>query len=396
MGDTQISFIRPSYTRYFEAHRYEIMDAISKCLEKGNLMMREETWQFEKDFAEKVGSKYCVTVGSGTDALFLSLKALGIKQGDEVIVPSHTFIASIQAIIHTGATPILVDVGDDELIDVSKIEEAITERTKAIMPVHLTGAMCDMRKIAEIASRWNLLIVEDAAQAFGANWAGVLGHIGCFSFNNAKMMGCYGDGGACVTDDEELYKKLILYKNHWNMPQLSVNSKDYPAPATFEWAYKSRLDNIQAAVLQVKLKYIDEIIERRTFIATRYLYELSDIEGFILPCNQGGRIWQEFHCRVKNRGEFVKYMKEHGIELLVRDETPNHKLPGLGLEHFNLPVTEAMAKDIVRLPLYAEMTNDEVDYVINNVKAYYFTNITSPTSCCGLIKNNESYNHYGK
>jgi dTDP-4-amino-4,6-dideoxygalactose transaminase len=159
------------------------------------------------------------------------------------------------------------------------------------------------------------------------------------------------------------------------MPQLSVNSKDYPQPEMVDWGFKSRLDNIQAAVLLVKLKYIDEMIERRANIAKQYINALSDIVGFAVPTDQLGRVWQEFHVlvddRLRSRSDFVEFMKEQGIELLVRDEVPNHKLQGLGLEDFDLPVTERLAKEIVRLPLYSELTDVEVGYVIAKVKEFY-------------------------
>lgn len=376
----EISFIRPSYIRFYENHKEELDTAIQNCLKSGELTLREEVWNFEQTLAEYVGTKYAIGVNSCTDALFLSLKALDIGPGDEVITVSHTFIAPIQGIVHCGATPILVDVDDIELMDVSKLEEVITSRTKVIIPVHLTGAVCVMEKIMDIAKKYNLRVIEDAAQALGSDTyyygklkkAGSIGNIGCFSFNTAKMLGAYGDGGAVVTNDEEIYKKLLLLRNHWNMSQLSVRGADYPQPEILGWGWKSRLDNIQAAVLNVKFKYIDEIIARREQIVEWYIERLFKFRDFKVPFfRMNAWVWQEFHVRVEEREKFVEFMKEKGVELLVRDIIPNHKQKGLGLEHFNLPVTEQLAKEIVRLPLYPELYNDEIEYVVKSVKEFY-------------------------
>src|SRR3990167_10776253 len=202
----KINFINSSYRRFYSANKKEIDKAISDCLSKGRLMLREDTWKLEKNIAQFTKTKYCATVGSGTDALFLSLLALGIGKGDECITTSNTFIATIQAIVHTGATPILVDVNEDELMDVSQIKKAITKKTKAIIPVHYTGAMC-ATEVYKIAKRSKLYIVEDAAQALGAKGAGTFGELGCFSFNNAKLLGGIDDGGAVVTNSRKLYEK---------------------------------------------------------------------------------------------------------------------------------------------------------------------------------------------
>lgn len=377
----KISFINPSYRRFFAKHRKELMGAIESCLENGELTLREEVAEFERQLARFIGTKYAIGVASGTDALFLSLKALDVGPGDEVITVSHTFIAPIQAIVHCGATPVLIDVNEDELIDKSQLEKAITEKTKAIISVHLTGKVADYW-IFEIARKHNIPVVEDVAQALGAYWivptsddppfylrerAGRVGALGCFSFNTAKMMGAYGDAGAITTSDSKLAEKLFLLRNHWNMSQLSVKKEDFPQPEVVKWGWKSRLDNIQAAVLLVKMKYLEEIIARRAEIAKMYN---EGIKGIQLPKEQEGQVWQEYHVRVENRDGFVEFMRGKDIELLVRDVIPNHQLKELGLEHFNLPVTEKLAKEIVRLPLYPEMTNKEVEYVINSINEY--------------------------
>ena len=376
----KIDFINSNYTRFFKAHDKEIMKVVVGCLSTGQLTLRKQVWDLEKRLAKYVGTKYAVTCNSGTDALFLSLLALGIGPGDEVITVSNTFVATIQAIVHTGATPILIDVKDDELMDTDQIEAVITEKTKAIIPVQYTGAVCDMDKIIETAKKHNLHIVDDACQALGASRNGVkvgtYGILNCFSFNTAKLLGGLSDGGAVTTDSRILYEKICLLRNHWNIHQLSVNRKDYPQPETMEWAWKSRLSNVNASFLNVKFKTINWILKRREQIALKYNKAFKDLP-IGLPHECKGRIFQEYHLRIENsqemneRGLFVVFLRKNGIETLIRDTIPNHKMKGLGLEHFDLPVTEQLAKEVVRIPLYEWLTDKEVDYIIKIVKKYY-------------------------
>ena len=372
----RVSFINDSYRRFFYSHRKEIMNAFERCASKGDFMLRDETRKFEKKLAKYVGTKYAVAVNSGTDALFLSLKALGIGPGDEVITVSHTFIATIQAIVHCGATPILVDVGDDGLMDMKLLQHFITERTKAIIPVHLSGKMCNFDEMRAYENVW---VIEDAAQALGSQYAingktynaGGMGITGCFSFNFPKTMGAYGDAGAITTDEEWVYKKLLLLRNHWNITQGSVRQSEYPQPEEMGWGWKSRMDNIQAAILNVKFKYYPAMLKRRKQIADMYQKGLEQMGEIALPIRVKGQIWQEFIIRVLNQKKFAEFMKKKGVELLIRDVVPNHKLKGLELEHFSLPVTERLAKEQVRLPIYPELTDKEVQYVIKCVKEYY-------------------------
>lgn len=374
MQKYKVNFINASYVRFFKAHRKEIMRAFERCAEKGDFMLRDETRKFEKKLAKYVGTKYAVAVNSGTDALFLSLKALGIGAGDEVITVAHTFIATIQAIVHCGATPVLVDVGEDGLMDMEKVKEAITEKTKAIIPVHLSGKVADMEALTFLLRNSKIEIIEDAAQALGANFnkrpAGSWGITGCFSFNFPKMLGAYGDAGGFTTDDEGVYKKLLLLRNHWNITQGSVRQKDYPQPEEMGWGWKSRMDNIQASILLTKFKYYPALLKRRKQIAEKYLKAFKDLP-LRLPVTQRSQVWQEFIIRVEEREKFAQFMNKKGVELLIRDTTPNHKLNGLGLEHFSLLVTEAMAKENVRLPIFPELYDLEIDYIIKCVKEFY-------------------------
>ncbi len=370
----KVDFINSSYRRYYKAHRNEILSAIDRCFALGNFVLRKDVLEFEEKLADFTGTKYAVGVNSGTDALKLSYKALGCGPGDEVITVGHTFIASIEEIVHLGAKPILIDVGEDGLMDVSRIEGAITKKTVGIVPVHLSGKVCDMDEIMRIAKKYELWVVEDACQALGAYWgnkkAGSIGNTGCFSFISPKTLGGAGDGGGIVTNDKKLYEKLRLMRNHWNITQGALHGFQPKTPKIMDWGYNSRLDNIQAAILNIKFKYYPDMLRRRRAIGMMYNKGLKNLPC-VLPVQQSGQIYQEYILKIKDMGKFKKYMDERGVELLVRDTIPNHKLKGLGMEHFKLPITERIATESVRLPTYPELTDQEVFYVIECIKEFY-------------------------
>lgn len=399
--DYKINFIRNSYIRFAKKHKKELTNAFWSCVKKGDLILRKEVSIFEDKLAKYTGTKYGIGTNSGSDALLLSCIALGIKgnwdyllkqvqegkitlkqankkfEGDEVITVSHTFIASIQCIVHAGARPILVDVGPNELMNADLIEKAITRRTKAILPVHFHGKVCDMDKIMAIAKKYKLYVVEDAAQALGSSYkgkmAGSFSNAGCFSFNTPKMLGAFGDAGGIVTSDRKLAEKLYLLRNHWNMAQTSVRIADFPTPPVVHWAWKSRLDNIQAALLNVKLKYYNQFLARRKQIANMYIKGMRDLP-IKLPTYGKEDVIQEFIVRIGSdleRKKFKNFMDKKGVELLIRETTPNHKLKNLYLDHFNLPVTESISKDACRIPCYPELENKEVQYIISCVKDFY-------------------------
>lgn len=349
------------------------MSAIEGVFEGGDFVLRKDVTEFEKNLAQFTGAKFAVGVNSGTDALKLSYEALGLKSGDEVITVSHTFIAPIEEIVHLGGKPILVDVGEDALMDTSRIEALITDKTVGIVPVHLSGKICDMASILALAEKYKLWVVEDACQALGARlggkMAGTFGSTGAFSFISPKTLGGAGDAGGIITDDEVLYEKLLLLRNHWNITQGALHGFQPKQPETMGWGHNSRLDNIQAAILNIKFRYYPEMLKRRREIGRSYADGLAGLP-ITLPTEQDGQIYQEYIIRVPDRDKFVEYMKERGIELLVRDVVPNHKLLGLGFD-CDLPMTEAMALDTVRLPVYPELTAEEVQYIIDNVKKYY-------------------------
>ena len=373
MKKYKVDFINRGYRRYFKAHWAEIMWSIFKCFWKGDFVLREDVDKFEANLCKFTGAKYAVSVNSGTDALKLSYKALGIKPGDEVITVSHVFIAPIEEIVHHGAKPVLIDVGEDGLMNPALIEPAITKKTVGIVPVHLSGKVCDMKEIMRIARKHKLWVVEDACQALGAKqtrkMAGTFGNTGCFSFISPKTMGGAGDNGAIITNNKELYKILQLLRNHWNVTQGALHGRQPKAPKVLGWGYNSRMDNIQAAILNVKWKYYPAMLKRRKQIGRMYNEGLYGLP-IGLPIQQEGQIYQEYIIQVPDMWELKRHMDKWRVELLIRDTTPMHK----AYEDFkglSLPITEQHAVTSVRLPTYPELKDSEVKYVIKAIRNYY-------------------------
>jgi len=359
-----------NYSLQYKILKKEIDRTMTDVLLRGDLILRSDLEKFEESLAKLVGTKYAIGLNSGTDALFLSLKAVGIGQGDEVITVSHTFVASIATIVQTGAKPILVDVGEDFEMEVNKLEKAVSKKTKAIIPVHLNGRMCDMDKIMKIAKKYNLIIIEDAAQALGAKFkgeiAGSIGLTGCFSFYPAKVLGAFGDGGALTTNNLAITEKIRLFRDHGQKTKTKIVC----------YGYNSRLDNLQAAVLNVKLKYLPKWIKRRREIANIYNRGLAEISQIKFPPapNSDRRyfdVYQNYVLKAQKRNELFKFLKEKGVETLIKDPVATHKQPGLGFSHFQLPYTEELAKKVISLPIYPELTNVQIKYVIDCVKDFY-------------------------
>lgn len=363
----KVRFVNPG--RNYRMIKDKIDDVYFEVMHKGDLVLREHLASFEENLAKFVGTKYAVGVSSGYDALFISLKALGIGPGDEVIVPAHTFVLSCSSIVHTGATPVLVDVAKDFNIDVSKIEEAITDNTKAIMPVHLSGWMADMPAIMKIAEKYDLRIVEDACQSLGSSingkGAGSWGDTGCWSFYPFKILGAYGDGGAITTDNPEIARYAKLVRHH---------GEDTETGEYLCHGYTKRLDNLQAAFLDVKLKLLPDWIERRKEIAQKYYEGLKDIDDLLLPhYDKDGfdHVYQNYTIRSKQGNDFSDYLKANGIEILIQFRTPYYKYKNLNLEDRGFPETEALSREVCSLPMNVELYDEEVDYVIKTVRSYY-------------------------
>ncbi len=266
------------YPTHYRRMESEIDTAIKKILLGGDFILREQLRRFEENIASFVGVKYAAGVNSGTDALHLSLLAAGVGPGDEVITVAHTFVASVAVIVHCGATPILVDVQEDFNMNIAQVEQAISPRTKAIMPVYLNGRLCDMERLMAIARRHNLSVIEDAAQALGATFdgrkAGSFGLTGCFSFYPAKVLGGIGDGGMVTTDSQEIDEKIRLFRDHGQQRETGE---------IMFYGFNSRLDNIHAAILDVKLKYLPRWIERRRELANLYEQGLSRLPQIKTP-----------------------------------------------------------------------------------------------------------------
>jgi dTDP-4-amino-4,6-dideoxygalactose transaminase len=359
------------YPAQFRKMEEEIMSTVRTLLSQGDLMMRAQMRDFEANLASFVGTRYGVGTSNCTDALHLSLRAAGIGPGDEVITVSHTFVATVAAVHHSGATPILVDIRDDHNMDPEQAEAAITPRTRALLPVHLNGRLCDMERLTRIAERHGLLIIEDSAQALGASLngrkGGAWGAGGCFSFYPAKLLGAFGDAGAMVTDSPEMADRVKLLRDHGR-------SKDGEIAC---WSFNCRLDNLQAALLDLKLKRIPEWLEARRALARRYHEALSGMEQLLLPPppEDSGPyydVFQNYEIEAERRDELVAHLKGNGVEILVPwGGRAVHQSPALGLSHFHLPRTEEAFRKMLLLPMHTELREEQVDYVAETIRRFY-------------------------
>jgi dTDP-4-amino-4,6-dideoxygalactose transaminase len=352
--------------RQYDYIQAEIDQAISNVIQDSAYIGGKYLKSFEQNFADYVGVRHCKGVGNGTDALFVALKSLGISRGDEVITVANSFIATSEAITMTGAKVVFVDC--DEVtynIDVRRIEKSITDKTKAIIPVHLYGQPADMDGIAEIAKKHNLYVIEDAAQAHGAKYKsrniGSIGNCACFSFFPGKNLGAYGDAGAIVTDNDELAKKICMFPNHGRKEKYNHE---------FE-GINSRLDGLQASILGTKLKYIEKWTERRRSIAKRYDEELNDIVVTPVVRPDVRHVYHLYVIRIKNRDEARKILSEKGIATGVHYPIPLPFLKAysyLGHKPADFPVADSLKDDILSLPIHGDMPDEEVEYVIEQLK----------------------------
>jgi len=363
----KVPFVDPR--KNYQMIKTEIDQAYFDVMTKGDLVNRGQLKSFEKNLAEFVGTKYAVGLNSGYDALHLSLRAAGIGPGDEVIVPAHTFVATCSAVVNAGATPVLVDVGKDFNIDVDRIEEAITGRTRGILPVHLNGYMADMPRILEIAGRHRLAVVEDACQSLGSSihgkGAGSWGSTGCWSFYPFKMLGGYGDGGAITTDDPD----VALFAT-----RMRYNGEDRETGEYHGHGFTCLLDNLQAAFLDVKLRHLPSWIARRKEIAARYRAGLAGIPGLTLPhYDRPGfdHVYQNYVVRSARGDAFSAYLKENGIEVLTQFRKPYYRHEALKLSDRGFPETEALSREVCSLPMNVEITDGDVDCVIRTVRKFY-------------------------
>lgn len=350
-----------------EQYRGEIDEAIKNVLDSGWYLLGKQDEKFEKNFTKYCGTKHCIGVANGLDALRLIIKAMGFKEGDEIIVPANTYIASILAISDNGCTPVLVEPDINTYnIDPELVEEKITDKTKAILVVHLYGRVVEMQKIWDLAKKYNLKVIEDSAQGHGAIYQGKktgnLGDASGFSFYPGKNLGCLGDGGAVTTNDDDLAQKIRALRN-------------YGSHVKYHNLYQglnSRLDEIHAAVLDVKLNYLDADNQKRSEIAKYYLANIKN-PLVVLPDfkEEKSHVWHVFVVRIENRDEFQKYLTEKGIQTLIHYPIPPHKQEAYKeLNHLSFPITEKIHREIISLPISPVMTAEEIKQVVDAVNGY--------------------------
>lgn len=371
----KVPFVDPR--EHYRRYKSEIDFAFTDTLSKGDLVLRQQLRDFETNLAKFVGAKYAVGVNSCYHALHFSLVASGVNPGDEVITVAHTFAATVSAIVHAGAKPVLIDVRPDFNMDPSKIEEKITPRTKAIIPVHLNGRVAEMDKIQQIAEKHKLVIVEDAAQALGASYkgkgAGSWGH-GCFSFYPFKSLGCYGDGGAVTTNDANVARIVTL---------LRFNGEDRETGDFHYHGYTALLDNVQAAILDVKLRHLPSWIEHRRKIAKLYEDGVKGVGDVVIAPFDGPGYhdtFQNYVIRTQHRDELREHLKQSGVETLVSWAKPMWSYPGLQLGNPNLPETEKICREVISLPMSAETTEEHVQITCDAIRAFFQKHTRSATA----------------
>ena len=354
--------------REFELYQAEYEQAALKVLRAGWYILGREVAAFEKEFADYIGGKFCIGVNSGLDALTLSVRALGIGAGDEVIVPANTYIATVLAITANGATPIFIEPDEFYNLEADKIESAVTSKTKAIMVVHLYGQAACMDKICAVAEKYNLKLIEDCAQSHGAKFkgkmTGTFGNAGCFSFYPTKNLGAFGDGGAVVTNDENLAVTLKMLRNYGS--EIKYHNK-------LE-GVNSRLDEMQAALLRVKLSHLDALNAERKKIADRFLSGIKN-PRLILPttCASSEHVYHQFVIRTEKRDEFKRYLEDNGIKTVIHYPIPPHLAEcykRLGYQRGDFQITEKYSDEVLSLPMFNGMTDEEINFVIEVCNGY--------------------------
>ena len=359
-----------NYPALFAADEQALVEIFTDVGRRGAFILQRDLEQFEQNAATYVGAKYALGVGNATDGLLLAMRAAGIGPGDEVIFSSHTMVATAAPIHFLGATPVAVECGADHLIDPAAVAAAVTPRTKAIVPTQLNGRTCDMDALQAIADEYNLVIVEDAAQGFGAKYhekcAGTFGIASAISFYPAKTLGCLGDGGLVLTNDDDTYRAMKLYRDHGRDESGEVVT----------WCLNTRLDNLQAAFLDYKLKTYDLTIARRREIARLYQQLLGDLTELVLPVGPDDDaerldIFQNYEIEAERRDELKAYLADQGIGTLIQwSGKAVHQFPKLGL-NATLPFTDRLFTRLLMLPLHPALTDDDVQYISQAVRDFY-------------------------
>jgi dTDP-4-amino-4,6-dideoxygalactose transaminase len=372
-----VSYIPPlDLTQQYQQIEADVRQAVTDVLSSGRYINGPVVQTFEEQFAAYTGTAHCIGCNSGTDALFLAMRAYGIGAGDEVITSPFTFISTAEMISAVGATPVFVDVDAATFnLDLTQVKAAITDRTKAIIPVHLFGQPVDMTQLMAIADAHALIVIEDCAQATGADWqgqkVGSVGHVGCFSFYPTKNLGACGDGGAITTNDDAIAQKLRILRNH-GQPQTYIHS---------DIGVNSRLDAIQAAILTIKLRYLDQWNHQRQAIAARYGALLADVEGAVAPgaIAGGSPVWHQYTIRLTAEGVDRSYrdrirqqLQHQGIGSMIYYPVPLHLQPvyaHLGYPAGQFPVVERVAHQVLSLPMFPELTPMQQEQVISGLRS---------------------------
>jgi dTDP-4-amino-4,6-dideoxygalactose transaminase len=359
-----------NYPSVFKQEQDEMLRVFSDVGNRGAFILQRDLEEFEHSLAAFLGARHSLGVGNATDGLHFAVRAAGIGQGDEVIVSSHTMIATAAAVHFAGAVPVPVECGPDHLIDPAAVEAAVNSKTRAIMPTQLNGRTCDMTAIQSIADKHGLLIIEDAAQALGSKFkgqcAGTFGIASAISFYPAKVLGCLGDGGAVVTNDDSIFEKIYQMRDHGRSTSGEIVS----------WGLNSRLDNLQAAFLDFQMKKYDDVMLRRRHLATVYTERLSDVAELVLPPPPFADadhfdIYQNYEIEAERRDELKGYLKENGVGTLIQwGGQAVHQLKALGFSQ-NLPYTDRLFTRILMLPMNMSLSDDDVRYVCANIRAFF-------------------------
>jgi dTDP-4-amino-4,6-dideoxygalactose transaminase len=361
-----------NYPALFAEREKELTEVMLDVCRRGAYILQEDLAAFEQNLAEYMGVKHAFGVANGTDAIWLGLLACGIGPGDEVILPSHTYIATAAAVHFVGATPVLADIGPDHMLAPDSVEERITPRTKAIMPVQINGRTCDMDALQSIAERHGMILVEDAAQGLGSRFngrmAGTFGRFGSLSFYPAKLLGCFGDGGAVVTDDDAIAEQIALLRDHGRHPETGK---------VVAWGFNSRLDNLQAAILDFKLKTFDADVARRRAIAARYQTRLGDLAEMALPPAPSADprhfdSYQNYEVESQRRDELRTWLEQNGVRTIVQwAGTPVHRFEALGFGDVRLPATEGFFERCLLLPMNTALSDADVDTICDLIRAFH-------------------------
>jgi len=359
------------YSATFSCNETDYLHILKDVLTRGAYIMQKDLQNFENNLANYVGVKHAIGTADGTMALMMSLLAIGIGKGSEVILPSHTFVATAAAVHHVGAKPVLADIWSDHLIDPDSVESLITSKTRAIIPVQLNGRTADMDRLISITDKYNILIIEDACQGLGALYkgkaAGSFGLAGAFSFYPSKTLGCFGDGGALVTDDDSVAEQVRLLRDHGRDRLGNVRC----------FGFNARLDNIQAAILNYKLKNYQEVVERRRAIARLYKERLGYVEQLNLPPGPDNDsdhfdVYQNYEIEAEDRDNLRDYLEKHGVGTLIQwGGKAIHQFRSLNLGEIHLPKTDNLFKKAMMLPIYPNLANSELDYICETIRNFY-------------------------